>query len=262
MQGQTRNYTLGRGKLYFDKFAQPNTEITTGERYLGNTPAITITTAYQNLDHYSSDAGVRIKDDSVQLQVDRSGTFQCDNINIENIALMFGAAIPQDETTTAATALTDDFTVKKGLWYQLGVADYPDGVGTVENVTVTKGVTPVTMAGNYEVDLTRGRVFIPDDSTDIDDDDDITVTYDTVVQERILVIDTNAQVEGALRYLADNPKGTNKDYYWPHVRLAPSGEFALKGETWQTMTFAFEIIIPKDGVRNLVYVREVVLPAA
>jgi len=255
MQGELKNYTLGRGKLYFDKFAAINTEIATGERYLGNTPAITMTTAYQNLDHYSSDEGVRIRDDSVQLQVDRAGTFQCDNINMENLAMMFGIADPVDQTTVVGTAQTEDFTVKKGLWYQLGTELYADGLGTVSNVSVTVTSTPVTMDGNYQVDLDKGRIFIEDTATDIEDEDVITVTYDVAAQDRVLVVDDNTQVEGSLRFIADNPKGTNRDYYWPHVRLAPSGEFALKGETWQTMNFSFEILIPKDG-RKMVYIRE------
>jgi hypothetical protein len=256
MQGELKNYTLGRGKLYFDKFAAVNTEIPTGERYLGNTPAITMTTAYQNLDHYSSDEGVRVRDDSAQLQVDRAGTFQCDNINMENIAIMFGIAPPMEESTVAATAQTEDIVVQRGLWYQLGTELYADGVGTVANVTVSVTASAVTAAGNYQVDLEKGRIFIEDGATDIQDDDEITVTYDVVVQDRVVVVDDNTQVEGSLRFIADNPKGTNRDYYWPHVRLAPSGEFALKGETWQTMTFAFEILIPKDG-RKMVYIREV-----
>lgn len=256
MQGELKNYTLGRGKLYFDKFAAVNTEIPTGERYLGNTPAITMTTAYQNLDHYSSDEGVRVRDDSVQLQVDRAGTFQCDNINMENIAIMFGIAPPVEESTVAATAQTEDITVQQGLWYQLGTELYADGVGTVENVTVEVLTTAVTAAGNYQVDLDKGRIFIEDDAPGIDNDDVITVTYDVILQNRVVVVDDNTQVEGSLRFIADNPKGTNRDYYWPHVRLAPSGEFALKGETWQTMTFAFEILIPKNG-KKMVYIREV-----
>lgn len=257
MQGELKNYTLGRGKLYFDKFALPDTEIPTGERYIGNTPAITMTTAYQNLDHYSSDAGIRIKDDSVQLQIDRSGTFQCDNINMQNLALCFGIADPIDESTTAQTAQTEDITVQQGLWYQLGTASVADGIGEVTNVVVTKAAAAVTEAGNYTVDGVRGRIFILDGATAIDDDDILTITYDVGAQTRTLVVDDNTQVEGSLRYIADNPKGTDKDYYWPHVRLAPSGEFALKGETWQTITMAFEILVPKDG-RKMVYIREAV----
>jgi hypothetical protein len=255
MQGELKNYTLGRGKLYFDKFAAVNTETPTGERYLGNTPAITMTTAYQNLDHYSSDEGVRVRDDSAQLQVDRAGTFQCDNINMANLALMFGIADPLEDDTVVATAESEDFTVQQGLWYQLGTSMYPDGVGKVSNVLVKDGLTTVPETDNYQVDLDKGRVFIEDDAPDIDNDDVLTVTYDVAAQDRVLVVDDNTQVEGSLRFIADNPKGTNRDYYWPHVRLAPSGEFALKGETWQTMTFAFEILIPKDG-RKMVYIRE------
>jgi hypothetical protein len=56
------NYVIGRGKLYWDQFLT-GTQTPTGQRYLGNTPALSMTSAYQNLDHYSSDFGLRVKDE-------------------------------------------------------------------------------------------------------------------------------------------------------------------------------------------------------
>jgi hypothetical protein len=70
-----------------------------------------------------------------------------------------------------------------------------------------------------------------------------------------VVIEEGEQVEGSLRFIADNPKGSNKNYFWPYVRLQPSGDFAVKGEQWQLMTFQFAVLTPKDG-RRRVYVRE------
>lgn len=364
---QTKNYVIGRGKLYFDKFI-PDTQTRTGERYLGNTPALSMNSAYQELPHYSSDEGLREQDDNATLQIDRNGTFSCDNISIENVALMFGAGDAVDETVVAAPGSSDTFlTVKPGYYYQLGTSDLtPDGVGNVSNVVVTNNsglhaigsitvggqpadtetvtvngqvitfvaaapglhevligastsataqnliaeinafpgiydvnasgatnivslqaiasgvggnaitlaeavaaagftVSGATLTGgsasgvigatlNYTVDLARGRIYILETAPDVADGDDLEVQYDLGTSTRATVIDDNTSVEGALRFIADNPKGTDKDYFWPRVKLTPNGEYPLKGETWQTMTFNFAVLKPDVG--NRVYVRE------
>lgn len=365
---QTKNYVIGRGKVYFDKFLE-GTETRTGERYVGNTPALTASSAYQDLPHYSSDEGLREQDDNATLQVDRNGTFTCDNISIENVALVFGSADAVTETIASSPGESEVFTNSKpGYYYQLGSSALtPDGIGNVSNVivtnnsglhafgTVTVGAQPVaaetitvngqaitfrasapglhevligantsataqniiaeinaypalydvdasgaanvitvraiasgvggnaitlaeavaaagftvsgaTLAGgsasgvitqvtNYTVDLARGRIYLLENAADIVDGDDIEVQYDIGLSTRLTVIDDNTQVEGALRFISDNPKGTDKDYFWPRVKLTPSGEYALKGETWQTMTFNFAVLKPAVG--NRVYIREV-----
>lgn len=355
------NYTLGRGKLYFGKF-NDGTLVSGGERYLGNTPAVGINSQYQMLDHFSSDFGTREKDDSIQIQVDRSGTFTCDNISMENIALMFGSATAL-QTILASTGEAQLLVVQKGFFYQLGAdATNPAGIGAVSNVVVTNnagvhangtvtfaanptaadtitingqvitfvagapvghqiqigatalvtaqafaeeinafphlykvaatgataaitltaiasgtGGNAITMAksgtnptlsgatlasgtasgiivqsGNYNVDLTNGRLEIRNDADSIADGATIEVQYNVVGGTRNLIIDSKNQVEGEMRYIADNPKGANRNWYWPHVRLSPNGEFQFKGETWQVMSFAMDVI--KDPDRQTVYI--------
>lgn len=361
------NYVIGRGKLYLDQFVT-GTQTPTGERYLGNTPALTINSAYQNLDHYSSDEGLRVKDDSVQLQIDRTGSFQCDNISMDNCALMFGATASIDNQA-ADPGRAETFTVQADRTYQLGSDDTnPQGVINVANVVVTNnsglhafgnitvggqpvdtetvsvngqvitfvaaspgthevligpntvataqalkaeinayptlydvhasgdtnviGVTAIasgvggnaialaeavaaagftvsgaTLTGgsaggviastnNFTVDTARGRITILEDPADISNDDVIEIAYDVLVGERSIVVDEENQVEGRLRFIADNPRGTNKDYFWPRVKLTPAGEFALKGETWQTITFNMEILQPEQAGWKRVYITE------
>src|SRR5690242_11248499 len=84
----TKNYTLGRGKLYFAKFLT-GTQNTNGERYIGNTPALGLKFDATMLDHYDSDQGIKEKDDSITLQVNREGSFTTDNVSPENLALLF-----------------------------------------------------------------------------------------------------------------------------------------------------------------------------
>jgi len=359
------NYVVGRGKLYFDQFVT-GTQTPTGERYLGNTPALTMSSTYQNLDHYSSDEGLRILDDTVQLQLDRAGSFQCDNISMDNVALMFGATAEAD-AQGASTGLSETFTVKPNRIYQLGSDDTnPQGVVNVANVVITNNTgirafgsidvggqpantetvtvngqaiefvtgTPtghqvqigptvvataqglkaeinaypalydvtasgdgnvidviaiasgtggnaialaeavtdagftisgafltggsaggvITATGNYTVDTARGRVTLFETPADIADGDSLEIAYDVQVGSRTIVIDQENQVEGRLRFIADNPKGANTDYFWPRVRLQPSGEFALKGETWQTITFNMQVLQPDNALWKRVYV--------
>ena len=82
------NYVVGRGRLFFGQF-KPNTRVARGQLYFGNTPALSLSQSEDTLDHYSSEGGVRVKDASVSLQSDSSGSFQCDNISLDNLALWF-----------------------------------------------------------------------------------------------------------------------------------------------------------------------------
>lgn len=365
---QTRNQVLGSGKVYFDKFL-PDSETRTGERYIGNTPSLSTTGTYTDLPHYDADNGLIEQDDNVTLRVDRNGSFTCDNISAENVALMFGGADAFSETVIAAPGSSDTFlTVKPGYYYQLGAsAAVPDGSGNVSNVIVTNNsglhafgaitvggqpvaaevihvngqaitfrasapglhevligattsataqniideinafpgvydveasgvaniitlraiasgiggnsialtetvaaagftVSGATLAGgsasgvigavgNYTVDLARGRIYILETSPDVADGDDLEVQYDLGTSTRTTIIDDNTGAEGCLRFIANNAKGTDKDYFWPRVKITPNGEYPLKGETWQMMAFNFAVLKPAVG--NRVYIRDV-----
>lgn len=244
-----KNYTLGRGKLFFDPYPL-GASITAatqgeGERYFGNTPELAFTTSTENLDHFDSDAGVKTKDDSVQLSTNRTGSFTTDNIVGDNIALLVGGESATVIQASAA-AVVDLFTIKKGRFYQLGAGETnPSGVRMVSNVVVKSGVAfadTVTAVGNYEVDEVLGRLYIESDAADLDDADDIEVTFDVAASSREQVVSSSNSIYGALRFVADNPKGANRDYFFPYVKLAPDGDYSLKGDEWQQIGFTLEIL--------------------
>ncbi len=104
MQGN--NYVVGRGRLFFGAFAA-GTRLATGQRYFGNTPELSLSQSEDTLDHYSSEGGVKIKDASVTLQNDSSGSFSCDNISVENLATWFrGEVIRRIEAGSARASGT------------------------------------------------------------------------------------------------------------------------------------------------------------
>lgn len=338
------NYVVGRGRLFFGQF-KTNTRVARGQLYFGNTPALSLSQAEDTLDHYSSEGGVRVKDASVSLQNDSSGSFQCDNISLDNLALWFrgatsvnieagsasatgtvtfSTAVPSDGDTvtingqaitfvtagasgmeieipgtigatatalanfindnttalgvsaTVAAAVTTitandpgetgnsitlaksgtniavsgatltggtDITetvadVERGRWYQLGVETaLPQGVRGVGGVTIT-GVADTS----YTVDGAAGRILIHADAPDIVDGDDLEVNYGLDAGIDDIVIAKTDKIEGSMTFVANNAAGSNDDYHWPYVKLTPDGDFSLKGDEWQTMTFNFEIL--------------------
>jgi len=245
----TNNQTLGRGRLYFDKFTT-GTQVGTGERYFGNTTEVSLTSESSNLDHYSADAGVKVKDKSVQLELNRSATFITDNISPENLALFFLGA-ESSVTQTLLTTQTETFTaVKKGYFYQIGkTTNRPQGLGGLTNVVVSgPSGTPVYTAGtDYVINLDTGHLEILEAGT-IANAANVEVDYDirAATFSRIITA-SEGTIEGALRYISDNPEGDNFSFFWPDVKITPNGDFALKGDDWQTIPFNVEILKKNDA---------------
>ena len=82
-----RNLTLGKGELHFATFGDNLTQIPGGFRFLGNCPEFNLTVETESLDHYSSTGGIRVKDDSVTLEINTTGTILCDDADPKNVAL-------------------------------------------------------------------------------------------------------------------------------------------------------------------------------
>jgi hypothetical protein len=352
------NYVVGRGRLFFGQF-KAGTVLARPQLYFGNTPELSLSQSEDTLDHYSSEGGIRVKDASVTLQNDSSGSFSCDNISPENLALWFlgevisrmeagsaaasgtvtfstAAPVEGDSVTIngteltfsaaagpntisplpatigdAATALaaeinslsavlgvtaeaagpvttissalpgtggnaitlttdattpanltasgatlaggvdvTEEFAeVELGRWLQLGkTAVTPQGVRNVGSVAIA-GVD----AASFTVENETGRVLLHEDADDIVAGSTIEISYGVLPQTETVVIAKGQSVEGELQFIANNPVGANDDYFWPRVRLTPDGDFSLKGDDWQTVSWNFEIL-KKDSVTERQYI--------
>ena len=162
---RTKNYTLGAGKLYFDRFDDDGN--TTGEYYIGNTTSLTGSTDETREEHYSSDEKERAKDASVVTQSDQTVGFTTDDIQPENLALLWKGTAEQ-LAVSAQSDVVETITVKRGRWYQLGMSPTsPTGARSVSITSVTDDEsTPVAIPAatgpgginaNYEVDTELGR---------------------------------------------------------------------------------------------------------
>lgn len=266
------NLVVGRGRVYFDQLIKG---VYQGERYLGNTPDFSMSTSVDKLDHFSSDHGLRQKDKSINLETTRSLSLTTDNISVENVALFFAGTV-LSSMQTAQTGVQENVNggskVMRGRQYQLGVtADYPMGQGAITpgtfnivyadagaaistgsgDITALPGAT-VLPPENYELDYTTGALWIESDAPDILGDLQLVVSYDRAASSREVVISTDDVVEGALRFVADNPEGENMSYYFPKVSIAPDGDYALKGDDWQQIGFTADVLV-RDCNTKAVY---------
>lgn len=255
-----KNYTLGRGELWFGAFL-PNTRTSAGTEYIGNTTEITITTETENLDHFDSDHGIRIKDDSVMLEKNSTGSFVTDHISPANLARLFlgtSGVVTQASATNQTLSING---VRKGRRYQLGVSPTnPSGVRGVSNVAVAAlpgggSSTPLVLNVDYRVDPeTGGVIFLSSGLILTNDADDVAnITFDVdSTQYNQIVSGSEGQLEGELLYKSYNPKGLRFDFYFPYVQLRPDGDFSLKGDEWQAINFAFEAL-KRDDSTEVVY---------
>lgn len=241
MAVHTQNYTLGKGKIYFDLFdANGNPQ---GERYIGNTPGFTVTVATETLKHYSSEGGVNVLDASTPLQTDITGNITVDDISDDNLALFFQSGAVGSVSQVATPVADEAITVQQGRYYQLGVsASNPTGVRNVSSVVIQDDTDTTTyvLDTDYELDAAMGRIYIIPGGG-ISDDDVLHVDYTPAAETRSRIAAGSEPVRGALRYIANNPKGANKDAYGAQVVLSPNGDLAFKTENaWMQMQFGLE----------------------
>lgn len=246
MPAQTTNYTLGRGKLYVNLF-NGSANDTTGERYIGNTPEFSIQIEYETLDHLNSDQGIREKDDSALLEVNRTINFITDNIAEENLALFLLGQI--DEITQAATPVVGESlgNVNQDRYYQIGATTAnPGGYRNISALTVTldPGGTPavLTLDTDYTIDLAKGRIYFTEANAGIDGATEVQVDYTPGASTRKRVkTGASSTVEASLRFVAETSKGNNNDYFFPSVFIRPNGDLSLKGDDWQQISLTAEV---------------------
>lgn len=261
-----KKYVLGKGRLYLALFGAGAKTSATGERYLGNSPELSTTQSAETLDHIDADQGLNVKDESITISNDLTGAFALDSIDMQNVALWFGGDIERQTVAAAVGIIEPDQTMKRGNWLQLGASpDLPQGTRSVDNVTistVTPGATPsdpvvvtalspTQLAANFEIELDSGRIYLEPAAPDVTDTTVLRVTYDQDALQNEIVIGKGQEIRGALRFLAKNPKGENKDYFWPYVKITSNGDYALKGDTWQQMSFNFEVLKLNDSTERV-----------
>lgn len=254
MAANPNEVVIPGGKIYFDKFDANG--VVTGERYLGDTSGAVVKIASTELEHRNTETGASVVDYKVVTKIDRTGEITIDTISTENVALFF-LADTATVTQTSGSVTAEAITVKSGLYYQLGVSGgNPTGVRGVSAVVVKNnaGTTTYVVGTDYTVDLTLGRIYIVPGgaiaTAAAGATTGIKVDYTKAANTRTQIATGSAtEISGALRVVADNAAGEDRDFYAPSVTLAPSGDYTLKddGSKFMTMKFALTILTPTSG---------------
>lgn len=253
-----KNYTLGSGEVWFGQFAPGTTSVAGGGmEYIGNTPSFNINTESESLEHFDADHGLRQKDDSVLLELNRNGSFTCDHMSPANIARwLLGTAtvVAQGVLTAVVQAVTG---VTPGRRIQIGESPgNPTGVRGLSTVVVENSTTstPMVAGTDYTVDLVTGGIIVLASSLVFEEGDDLEITYSGAAQSyNKIQSGAVAEITGRMFFKSFNGKGMKFDYLWPYVSLKPDGDFELKGEEWQALGFTFEALKLNDAT-DVVYV--------
>lgn len=250
----TNEYAIPRGRVYFDRFDANG--LPTGEIPLGNCPGFTFTAETEKAEHFSSEAELAEKDAALIVKVNRTGSLTCDNFSTDNLAL-FVSGSTETQTQSAGDVTDEAHTVHPGRIYQLGAGSgAPAGVRNITDVVVKSadGVTTYVLGTAYNTDLELGRVQIIAGGP-IAAATAVKVSYKTTAKSWTRVKSgATAEVSGALRVIADNASGTNRDWFMPKVTLTPSGEIPViqEGTDFTTMEFGVEVL--KAANREALYI--------
>lgn len=243
------DYTLGKGKFYFREFERNSqTPKPGGFRRLGNVPEATVSQTSEKLDHTSSEGGINVKDASVTTAQDSAIAFTTDNVSLENLGMWFNSNVTEIAEAGGAVVAEalGDLTVD--TFYQLGESlATPQGARNVTLVTLTGKVgaaaaAPLVLGTHYNLNAATGMVEVL-----VEDLTDVTADYTVTAGTRRVVLGGNDTIEGQLKFVADNPKGTNKDTFWPYVQISPDGDYSLIGTDWQAIGFTADVLSAADG---------------
>lgn len=117
------NYTLGKGVPYFARLLSPG--VFDAERDLGNAPSFSINVDIETLEHFSSRSGINRKDLEVISQISPNVSFVLDEINADNLELIFlGTSVEDTEAAVdpflvTLTAIVED-PAEGERFYDLG----------------------------------------------------------------------------------------------------------------------------------------------
>lgn len=148
------NYTLGKGVPYFARQLSPG--VLDVERDLGNAPSFSVNVDIETLEHFSSRSGINRKDLEVISQISPTVSFVLDEINADNLELIFlgtstkDIQVGLDPFTTSIATIEDpangervyDIGARKSGVYQI---TYSGATGAfTAGETITGGTSAAT----------------------------------------------------------------------------------------------------------------------
>jgi len=253
MDFQSNNLTIPRGKILFAKFAA-GTMNPGPFRELGNCPEFTLARESETLQHFSSQAGLRVMDEEITIDATLNGSVVTDDIKAENVAYWFMGDV-STVTQTLLTAQTETHLLAKaGDIFQVGRSTgNPGGHRKLTAVALTDGATPtpatLVLGTDYELDADLGIITMLTDQAKIE------IAFGVAAHSRERITAGEKQVEGELKFISYNATGPQGDITIPRARLSPNGDLSLVNdpESTEFMTLPLNISVLKKGNLALAY---------
>ena len=242
-----------RGRLCLD--IMNALEELTGEEEMGNCPSFTISIDSEKAEEYSAETSASELIGTLTGKVKRTAKITCNNMSMATYAKFLAAT--SEVVNQAATPVTAELrTVVPGKTYQLGqTAANPIGARNVTAVSVKSqdGATPYVAGTDFNVDPETGRVQIIDGGGIVAGQ--VQFGY-TPVAGSYTRLKTGGKTSflAALRVVADNAAGSNKDWYMPRCNLTPSGDLPIVTNDVSFVTVEFDLDILKSANAEAIYV--------
>ncbi len=226
------NLLLGRGAVYFDRFAA-GTITRQGEVHLGNVTKLEITTTDEVKEKYSSMVSTSALLKAVNTKRTVEVKLTADEFSLANMALaLMGSEGTLTQAASSATDETITTSAKQGRWYPLAKRN-------VSSVVITGKVEGT----DFTVDVETGRIYIIPGGT-IADGSSVTVasySYGTIDYKTIVGGNAN-QIEGYLRFIGDPATGPEFELEVWRVQAQPDGAFGLITEDYGNFSLTLKVL--------------------
>jgi hypothetical protein len=252
------NLLLGHGEVYFDRLS--STGAKTGERFLGNVSALSISMSNEVKEKYDSVTAAGNLLARVITRTTAELSLTMTEFTAKNLALFALGDDSSPVTQTGASVVAESLNGGTAIpstdaWYPLAFR------GSVANpisaVTVKVGASTKVLGTDYLLDLVGGRVYIIAGGSIVAGTSIVTVdyTYPTLTAgstalDRVLA-GTRADVTGLLRFIGVPASGPKWEAIVWKVTFTPDGELALIADDFGE--FKLKGAILADGVHTDLY---------
>jgi hypothetical protein len=149
----TNVYKVGRGQLHFALLLSDGTY--DGFRPMGNTPGFDITVESEELTHTSSMGGLGEVDLQVPISITRAATITVDNLDDDNLGIIFAAAV--SDVSQTSTSVTNEAINKIRPYRGYPLGGTLVGVRNISAVSVDVNATARANSTAYIV----GQIYAP-----------------------------------------------------------------------------------------------------
>jgi len=250
----TTSYNLGRGRAYI---AQLNDSgLPEDYRDVGNVPNLALNLDVEELEHYSSRAGLKTLDARVIVQQTIGGTLTMDEFSAQNLAQFLAATVDDTVVNPAVAGITEYLAMssaRAGEGYWLDIRNPTTGLPARDiqaaNVTVVhdKAGANDTLVLNtdYTVDEVNGMIFILSTGVTIVNGKTlhVTLTADggaTATLDQVQALQASANTY-ALKFIGVNPLDSDKEMEWEFhkVRFSADGDLSLISDEYGQLAVSF-----------------------